>query len=218
MKLATTALLARPRSPADRGRLLLLTASTAVAGGLLIAAARIARLSIDTESGFTQFGPDRPTYQLAPYVGQAGLRPGVVLGALLMTVPVFALAVQTLRVGSVARDRRMSALRLAGATPRDVRAVAAAEAGGAAALGGLLAGPTYLVLFVVLGRLLPSGSRLLPVPTVADLLVWLAVVVLLGVLGVVAGAAVERRVLTDPLGVNRRVAARHLAGRARQFR
>ena len=124
-----------------------------------------------------------------------------------MSVPVFALAVQALRVGSVARDRRMSALRLAGATPRDVRAVAAAEAGGAALLGGLLAGPAYLALFVLLGRLLPGGNRLLPTPSVADLLVWLIVVALLGLLGVLAGAAVERRVLTNPLGVHRRVGA-----------
>jgi hypothetical protein len=201
MRFATTALLARPKAPADRGRLLLLAGSTALAGGLLIAAARIARLSIDSGSDIS-VGPARG---LAPYLQESGLRPGVVLGALLMTVPVFALAVQALRVGSVARDRRMSALRLAGATPRDVRAVAAAEAGGAALLGGLLAGPAYLTLFVVLGVLLPSGNRLLPTPSVADLLVWLIVVAVLGVLGVVAGAAVERRVLTDPLGVHRRV-------------
>jgi hypothetical protein len=203
VKLATTALLARPKAPADRGRLQLLTGSTAVAGGLLIAAARIARLSVNSDSGFS--GPGSKTYGLAPYIQESGLRPGVVLGALLMSVPVFALAVQALRVGSVARDRRMSALRLAGATPRDVRAVAAAEAGGAALLGGLLAGPAYLALFMVLGRLLPSGNRLLPTPSGADLLVWLIVVAVLGLLGALAGAAVERRVLTDPLGVHRRV-------------
>jgi hypothetical protein len=198
-------LLARPKAPADRGRLQLLTGSTAVAGGLLIAAGRIARVSGNSDSGFS--GPGSKTYGLAPYLQESGLRPGVVLGALLMSVPVFALAMQALRVGSVARDRRMSALRLAGATPRDVRAVAAAEAGGAALLGGLLAGPAYLALFVLLGRLLPSGNRLLPTPSVADLLVWLIVVALLGLLGVLAGAAVERRVLTNPLGVHRRVGA-----------
>jgi hypothetical protein len=208
MKLATTALLARPTSPADRGRLWLLAGATAVAGGLLIAAARIARLSIDGDYDASWVGPGSATHGLAPYVQQAGLRPGVVLGALLMTVPVFALAVQALRVGSVARDRRMSALRLAGATPQDVRAVAAGEAGGAALLGGLLAGPAYLALYVMLGLLLPRGQRLLPTPSVADLLVWLLVVVGLGVLGVVVGGAVERRVLTDPLGVHRRVGAK----------
>jgi hypothetical protein len=207
MKLVTTVFLARPTSPADRGRLLLLSGSTAVAGGLLIAAARIARLSIDGDYGISAFGP-LPSHELALYIQEAGLRPGVVLGALLMTVPVFALAVQALRVGSVARDRRMSALRLAGATARDVRAVAAAEAGGAALLGGLLAGPAYLALYLVLGVMLPSGSRLLPSPSAADLLVWPIVVAALGVLGAMAGAGVERRVLTDPLGVHRRADAK----------
>jgi hypothetical protein len=206
VKLGTAALLARPRSPADRGRLQLLAGSTAVAGGLLIAAARIARLSLG--GGDDSFvGPGSPTHDLAPYLQESGLRPGVVLGALLMAVPVFALAAQALRVGSVARDRRMSALRLGGATARDVRAVAAAEAGGAALVGGLLAGPVYLALYVVLGRLLPGGERLLPTPSAADVVVWLASVAVLGALGAVAGAAVERRVLTDPLGVHRRLGA-----------
>ena len=73
------------------------------------------------------------------------------IATLLLTVPVFALAVQALRVGSVARDRRMASLRLAGATPSDVRVIAAAEAGGAALAGGLLAGPAYLLLWILAG-------------------------------------------------------------------
>ena len=205
MRSTTLALLARPVSGADRARFLLVTGSTAVAGGLLIAGARVARLTVDSNRAGTFAGASAgpPSYDLAPYVTQAGLRPGVVLGAMLLTVPVLALAVQALRVGSVARERRLASLRLAGATPGDVRRVAAAEAGAAAALGGLLAGPAYGLLWLVLGLLLPSGSRLVPTPTEVDLLVWATVAAVTTVAGA-AAAAVQGRVLADPLGVRRR--------------
>lgn len=207
MTMATTALLAAPSARADRSRSLLVVTSTALAGALLIAAARIARLTMDSDSGV--FGSSMTLAGgrfggLAPYLTQGGLRPGVVLGAVLLTVPVLALAVQALRVGSLARERRMSSLRLAGATPGDVRRVAAAEAGGGALVGGLMAGPAYVVLWVLLGVLPSSGLRMMPTPDALDLLVWLVVAVAATVAGGVAGALAQGRVVTDPLGVRRR--------------
>jgi hypothetical protein len=150
MRLGAALLLARPASPADRTRVRLVAASTGVTGALLLAAGRIARLQLDTDGSGFGYGviPRTSTDGLAPYVAQAGLRPGVVLGILLLTVPVLALAVQALRTGSVARDRKLSSLRLAGATPAEVRRIAAVEAGGAGLIGGLVAGPAYLVLYV----------------------------------------------------------------------
>jgi hypothetical protein len=203
---ATLALLARPVSGADRARFLLISGSTAVAGGLLIAGARVAQLTMASDSGGTfavPFAGDQ-TEGLAPYVTQAGLRPGVVLGAVLLTVPVLALAVQALRVGSVARERRLASLRLAGATPGDVRTVAGVEAGLAAAVGGLLAGPIYGLLWLVLGVMLPFGSRLVPTPTPVDLAVWAGVAAATALGGGVAGAVVQGNVVVDPLGVRRR--------------
>jgi len=126
MTLSTALRLARPASAADRGRFALIAGSIAVAGALVLAAAHILRLpSFDSGT----LAADRS--DLANYVTEGGLRAGVVIATLLLTVPVFALTVQALRIGSVARDRRMASLRLAGATPRDVRVIAAAEAGGA---------------------------------------------------------------------------------------
>jgi hypothetical protein len=211
---ATTLLLARPTSAADRGRFLLVTGATAVAGGLLVAAARVAQLTIDTDGGGSYLGPQAPVPDggLAPYVSQAGLRPGVVLGAVLLTVPVLALAVQALRVGSVARERRMASLRLAGATPREVRTIAAAEAGAAAAMGGLLAGPVYLVLWLLLGVLLPVGLRLVPTPATLDLVTWAGVLLVASVGGAAAGAVVQGRVVAEPLGVRRRSGPRPPGG------
>jgi hypothetical protein len=93
---------------------------------------------------------------------------------------------------------------LAGATPGEVRRIAAVEAAGAALVGGLLAGPAYLLLYVLLGALPTAGHRLLPSPDGIDLLAWLAVVVLALLAGLLAGGLVARRVVVDPLGVRRR--------------
>ena len=199
MRPSTALALARPASIADRGRFALISGSTALAGALLLAALHILRLPT-IESG----SAEPPAPGLANYVTEGGLRAGVVIAALLLTVPVFALAVQALRVGSVARDRRMASLRLAGATPRDVRTIAAVEAGGAAVAGGLLAGPAYLLLWLLAGVLPPAGARMLATPDALDLLAWAAVVPLAGIAGVLAGAALHGRTIVEPLGVRRR--------------
>jgi hypothetical protein len=186
--------------------MVLVALSTAVAGGLVLAAARIARLTGNGNAHSHGFGTRfrDPHSSLAPYVAQSGLRTGVVLGAVLLTVPVLALAGQALRVGSLARDRRMASLRLAGATRLDIRWVAGAEAGIAGLIGGLLAGPVYVLLWLLLGVLPPSGLRMMPAPDTRDALVWVAVLLLAGVGGGLAGAALQGRATVEPLGVRRR--------------
>jgi hypothetical protein len=69
VKPATAIRLALPAARTERGRLVLVAASTATAGALLLAAARIAA----HPSGGAAAEPG-----LAPYVTQDGLRPGVV--------------------------------------------------------------------------------------------------------------------------------------------
>jgi hypothetical protein len=199
MRRSTVLWLAWPASLADRIRLGLVALSVAAAGALLIAAAKIPRIPADETNGRTLIADP-----LAAYVAEPGLRPGSILAAVLLCVPVLALALQALRVGSVARDRRLATLRLAGATPGDVRAVAVAEAGGAALAGGLLAGPAFLLLWVALGVLPPSGLQLVPTPEPLDLAVWLGVALLAGLAGAAAGAVVQGRVASGPLGVRRR--------------
>jgi len=199
MRRSTILWLARPASVPDRVRLGLVALSVAAAGALLIVAAQIARLP--GEKYVHGFAAEDG---LARYVSEPGLRPGSSLATVLLCVPVLALAQQALRVGSVARDRRLAALRLAGATPRDVRAVAIVEAGGAAMAGGVLAGPGALLLWLLLGVLPPSGLRLVAAPDALDVPVWLGVILLAGLTGAVAGAAVQARVVTEPLSVRRR--------------
>ncbi|MDA0185827.1 hypothetical protein OJ997_36320, partial [Solirubrobacter phytolaccae] len=122
MTAATALRLARSGSRSERWRRRLIAGSVAVAGALLLYVVHLVRAPLDWSSG------------LARYVIEDGLRVGVATAAVLLVVPVVALTAQALRMGSVARDRRMAALRLAGATPRDVRVVAGVEAARAAAV------------------------------------------------------------------------------------
>ncbi|TKK85919.1 hypothetical protein FDA94_23775 [Herbidospora galbida] len=113
------------------------------------------------------------------------------LGLALLAVPVAGLVHQANRLASATRERRLAALRLAGATPGDVRRLGALE-GGALALGGSLGGG---VLYMVTHL---SGP-LTQVPVV------LAVVTLGGVL---SGARAGRHVVAFSLGVTRRARVR----------
>jgi hypothetical protein len=175
----------------------LVAAAAAVDGALVLCAARIARVRGDDAAG-----------GLVPYVAESGLRVGTVLGGLLLCVPLAALYVQGLRIGASAQARSLAALRLAGATPGDVRKISAAQAAASALVGGFLAGPVYLGLSLALGAALPPGWRILPPPNVADVGAWLVVVALLTATGALAGVRVQRDAITRPLAASSRAAPR----------
>lgn len=128
---------------ADRARLALTGCAAALATLLLLAAGNVAAIGAnDGSSGH----PDSWSTQYAsPLLREPGLRPGVIAALLLLALPVLALAGQAARLGAPARDRRLAALRLAGATPGQVAAVGAVESGLAAALGTACATLGYLV-------------------------------------------------------------------------
>ncbi|MER6343069.1 FtsX-like permease family protein [Streptomyces sp. NPDC001595] len=126
---------------------------------------------------------------------QPGERQGAVLTLLLLLVPVFGFLGQCARIGAVHRDRRLAGLRLAGATPRQVRRIAAAEAG-LACLAGSAVATVFSVLLLVTNWSVPSGWA------------WAGIAVVAAGVPVV-GAAVSvlalRRVVASPLGLVRRV-------------
>ncbi|MGW7048558.1 ABC transporter permease, partial [Streptomyces avermitilis] len=68
-------------------------------------------------------------------LNQPGERSGVILTLLLLLVPVLGFLGQCARIGALHRDRRLAGLRLAGATPGQVRRIAALEAGLTCLLG-----------------------------------------------------------------------------------
>ncbi|MFC9955545.1 FtsX-like permease family protein, partial [Streptomyces prasinus] len=128
-------------------------------------------------------------------VDDPGTRAGVILGLLLLLVPVLGFLGQCARVGAVHRDRRLAGLRLAGATPGQVRRIAALETGLACLLGSAVA-----TVFSVL-LLLRLWERPGPLAWTVVALVALAV----PVLGAAVGARALRRVVASPLGRVRRV-------------
>lgn len=134
---------------------------------------------------------------------QPGTRVGVIVALLLLFVPVLGFLGQCARIGAVHRDRRLAGLRLAGATPGQVRRIAALESG-LACLAGAAVATVFSVLF-----LLRLWSR--PTP-----LVWVLValvVVGVPVLGAAVSALALRRVVASPLGWIRRVRPARRPGR-----
>jgi hypothetical protein len=174
----------------DRGewwRVALTVTGAALATGFALAAVALASL--------------RGGYRVPVAAGlldEPGTRSGVIVGLLLLLVPVLGFLGQCARIGAVHRDRRLAGLRLAGATPWQVRRIAALETGLACLLGSAAATvPSVLVL-------LRQWDR----PTV---LAWAGialVAVAVPVLGAAAGALALRRVVVSPLGWVRRVRPR----------
>jgi hypothetical protein len=124
-----------------------------------------------------------------------------VLGVALLVVPVIVLASAAGRLGAARRELRLAALRLAGATPRQIVAMTAAEAaavGGAGALTGALA---YAALLPALAEI-PYGVGTWYVGELWVGLPWFAAVVLaVTALITISAVTMLRRVATSPLGV-----------------
>ncbi|MGY4927437.1 ABC transporter permease [Streptomyces sp. 900105755] len=126
---------------------------------------------------------------------QPGTRAGVITALMLLFIPVLGFLGQCARVGAVHRDRRLAALRLAGATPAQVRRIAALESGPAC-----LAGSAVATAFSVLSLL-----RLWHRPGPAAWAGIAVVAVLVPALGAAVSALALRRVVVSPLGRLRRV-------------
>ncbi|MFZ3594604.1 FtsX-like permease family protein [Streptomyces sp. BH104] len=125
---------------------------------------------------------------------QPGTRQGVVVALLLLLVPVLGFLGQCARIGAVHRDRRLAGLRLSGAGPKQVRRIAALEAGVACLAGTLGGGVVFAAAVLGLGR-------------AVDPLAWLGVafvVLAMPVLGALVSAVALRRVIASPLGHVRR--------------
>ena len=148
-------------------------------------------------------GSEQGRYRSA-VLDQSGLHAGVLAAILGLLVPLVLFVGQCSRLGAPARDRRLAAFRMAGATPAEVRLIAAAETGLATIGGGVLGAAS----FVAAKALLPSTPDFegrLAYPTDVAVPAWVFVVVV-GALAVVStlGAMLAlRNVSIDPLGVAR---------------
>jgi hypothetical protein len=114
------------------------------------------------------------------------------------------LAAQATRIGAPARERRLAALRLAGATPRQTINVAAGETGVAALAGAILGAGVFQLLRGWLHRPSPEGLLSLPTDVVLSPLVFVGVAVGIPLFAAAIAAFTLRSVAVGPLGVVRR--------------
>jgi hypothetical protein len=185
--------------------MLLLGACTAMVCALLLVVVTFARLP---------YSPDEVLFSV---IADPGTRGGAAFATALMVLPPLLLLHQAVRLGTAARDRRLAALRLAGATPGEVRRLGALEVG-VPALAGSLGG---IVLFWLLRLVLGSDANgyvgsagegfvssesLTLVPTSISPQWWdvCLVVIATTLTGVLVGAQASRGVIVTPLGVSRR--------------
>jgi len=190
--LVTLIRLALTGGRADRLRIALTAVAAAVGAVMMLGAVTV----IGIDAGF-----DR--YRLA-FFDQKGLHRGVLAAIAVMLVPLMAFVGQCSRIGAPARDRRLAALRMAGATSRDVRAVVSIETGAAAGLGAAVGA----VVFATARSVVPNapdvtGRRLLPTDVEIGAGVHVLIVVVLVIAAVLLARSALRRVSVDPLGVTR---------------
>jgi hypothetical protein len=203
MKAATLAQLAVAGGRTDKLRMTFTAVSSALAAVVLLAAAAVVAVP---ELGSSDDGSDGWNQQYtSSLLREPGLRPGVVFTLLMLAVPVLFLAGQSIRFGSPARDRRLAAMRLAGATPGQAVLIAAAETAAAALLGSVVGTGVFLLLRVLLDRRTADGRLPLPTDVLPSWLAIAGVLVLVPVLAGLIGAFLLRRVIITPLGVVRRV-------------
>lgn len=188
--------LARPRSPSARLRRRMTIATSAAIGVALLVLAALAELR-DT-IGKSAYDLEAAG-GLAPIVADPEIRAGTATAVVLLTIPLITLAVQALQVGQLARHRSRSALNLAGATPGDVWRIGVLDTATAFAVGALLAGPAYVVLWALIGALPPAGLRLLPEPDWRLGVTWVLIVIALTAVGALVESRARRGHL-HPLG------------------
>jgi hypothetical protein len=123
------------------------------------------------------------------------------LGVVLLAMPVVVLSAAAGRLGAARREQRLAALRLAGATPRQILAMTAVEAAAVGAAGALTGALAYVALLPALAEV-PYGVGTWYTGQLWVGPAWLAAVVLaVTALITVSAVSMLRQVATSPLGV-----------------
>jgi FtsX-like permease family len=133
-------------------------------------------------------------------------RDAFVVGAIAFLVPILILVGTATRLASARREERYAALRLVGATPRQVNVIASADAAVSAGLGAL-AGIGIFALLVrpALAGTAITSARYFGADVTPTTWGYLAVLVGLPVFSALATFLSLRRVRISPLGVSRKV-------------
>jgi hypothetical protein len=129
------------------------------------------------------------------------------LAAIGVLVPIAVFVAASTRIGAATREQRFAAMRLVGATPRQVAAAAAAEAAVAALAGGLLGVALAFALRTRAADVAIAGYSTFPADLAPPAWQIAAVVIATPVLAAAAALASMQRVAVTPLGVRRRGSA-----------
>jgi hypothetical protein len=129
----------------------------------------------------------------------------LVIAALALLFPVLVFLATATRLAAARREQRFAAMRLVGATPRQISTIAAVEALAAAVIGVVLGFVLFVIVRPALQHVPITGAPFAP----GDLSLRFADILLVAI-GVPLSAlftarAALRRVLISPLGVSRRV-------------
>ncbi|MFE0252823.1 FtsX-like permease family protein [Streptomyces sp. NPDC059010] len=131
----------------------------------------------------------------------AGDQGVALMGVILLAMPVVVLSAAAGRLGAARREQRLAALRLAGATPRQIIAMTAMEATALGAAGAMTGAIAYVALLPALAQV-PFGVGTWYVETLWVGLSWLAAVVAaVTALITVSAVSMLRQVANSPLGV-----------------
>ncbi|MFB9835430.1 FtsX-like permease family protein [Actinoallomurus acaciae] len=184
-------MLGRGGSPVERTRARLLATGSASATWFLLAAANVLTLRGHLNEWL---GP----------ASQSGTRGGTALALALLLLPVAAFLHQVSRLASADRERRLSALRLAGATPAQVRLLGALETTRSALVGTVAGAVSYLLVqWAARALLLDPGSPAdVGIPPALCAVSMVIVLASAAVSGMLAG----RHVVATPLSVTVRAA------------
>jgi hypothetical protein len=127
------------------------------------------------------------------------------VGAVALLLPILIFIGTATRLSAARREQRFAAMRLVGATPRQVSVVAAVEAGLAAIAGVMLGFALYGLVYRSLGSIDLTGVRSFPGDLSLHSVDVVAVALAVPIACIVSGLLSLRRVQVSPLGVSRRV-------------
>ena len=127
------------------------------------------------------------------------------VGVLAVLFPVLILIGTATRLAAARREERFAALRLVGATPRDVSVIASVDSVVSALAGAVLGIGLFLAIRPALAAASLTGTRYFAATVTPTAWGYLAMLVAVPAASAVASLAALRRVRISPLGVSRRV-------------
>jgi hypothetical protein len=130
------------------------------------------------------------------------------VGVLAVLLPMLVLIGTATRLAAARREERFAALRLVGATPRDVGVIAAIEALVSGLAGTLVGAVLFLLLRPLLASTAPIGVGYFADTVTPTLIGYVAVIVAVPVVAAIAALLSLRRVAISPLGAARRAKPR----------